>query len=412
MQGTRWGWKLGAAVAASALLAACGASSSPAKPSGAAAPSGAKGAPIKVGLLTPLTGTYALFGKVGLDGVELAIDQANAQGGIHGHPVQLLWKDYQSSSSQAVTDFYSLAGNGVIAVLGPLDSPAGEAVEPVAERLGIPTIAEVSDPIVVLPAKPDFFSVVPLPQYFSTPLVQWFQYKGYKKLAIAYDTTDAWAFDGAKAMEQQAQKAGMQVVGTYPFEITTNDFGPMLAKLQSSGAQVFAVWGTGNAEVILTKQFASLGLNKHIQLVMNATEASPAYTGPAGAAANGVVLDGPVVLLSQYLPASSPFKQGLDAFTQAYTKKFGEAPQIVSIQSYALAQILLQALRQAPTLTPAGVDAALNHMNVETVDGRFTFAPNQHGSVSDPNQIAVLRIENGQFVPTQWEKQRFNQLGQ
>ncbi|MBX5468201.1 MAG: ABC transporter substrate-binding protein [Firmicutes bacterium] len=99
-------------------------------------------------------------------------------GGIKGHPIQLVWKDYQSSSSQAVTDFCSLAGDGVVALLRPLDSPADEAMEPVAERLGPPTVAEVSDLVVVVPAKPDFFWVMALPQYWSTPLVQRFQYTG------------------------------------------------------------------------------------------------------------------------------------------------------------------------------------------------------------------------------------------
>ncbi|MBX5466088.1 MAG: ABC transporter substrate-binding protein [Firmicutes bacterium] len=405
-----------AAVAATVtvLAAACGSGASAPGKSGSSAPAstaaGGGAAPIKIALITPLTGPSAFLGKGDLQGLTLAVDAVNAHGGIDGHPVQLIVKDYGTSSNQAITDLYAVNGQGVLAIMGPVDSAVAEAFAPVANRLQIPVLLPSDDAKVVTPAQPYIFEDVPLPKYWALPLVQWMKYKGIKRFAVAYDTTNPFGVDGVPAMIQDAKAAGIQVVAQYPFQVSTTDFTPMLANLKQTNAQAFSVWGAGPAEVILTKQFAAAGLNKQMQLLMGGTQCLSQYVQPAGPAANGVVLDCNDADLGTQLPNTTPFTQMVLAFAKAYQQKYGGQPPQFAVDAYAGGQLLFAAMKAAHPLTRANVAAALNHLSLLTVDGSYHYTPTQHGSVSDVNNIAVVRIENGQFVPTNFEKQRFAEL--
>ena len=64
--------------------------------------------PITIGALLPLTGPGSITGNLERDGIQFAVDQANAKGGIDGHVVQLLVLDHQAKPAQAVMDYRQL----------------------------------------------------------------------------------------------------------------------------------------------------------------------------------------------------------------------------------------------------------------------------------------------------------------
>ncbi|HEU0292006.1 MAG TPA: ABC transporter substrate-binding protein, partial [Anaerolineales bacterium] len=90
---------LGCLVVISLVLSACGAGTTTQAPSGATdAPAAPAGETIKVGALYPLTGDLAKLGEENKDGLQLAIDEINAAGGIAsmgGAKIELVWADSQ-----------------------------------------------------------------------------------------------------------------------------------------------------------------------------------------------------------------------------------------------------------------------------------------------------------------------------
>ena len=97
--------------------------------------------PIKLGLITPLTGPLASYGKAQELVMKLAVEDVNAKGGINGSLLQLDIQDSSTDPGQAVLLFRKFAGEGYFAVLGPMTGTQWETVSPLANRIQMPAIA-------------------------------------------------------------------------------------------------------------------------------------------------------------------------------------------------------------------------------------------------------------------------------
>src|ERR1051326_6871882 len=104
-------------LAAALTAAACaGGASSPTTTT----PSG----PIKIGLLTSLTGNYAPLGTNDKLAAQQMVDAANAKGGVAGHHIALIIEDAQSNPSQTIISYNKRIDEGVVAIEGPPQSTA------------------------------------------------------------------------------------------------------------------------------------------------------------------------------------------------------------------------------------------------------------------------------------------------
>ena len=92
--------------------------------------------PVKLGLITPLTGPLASYGKAQELVMKLAVEDVNAKGGINGSPLQLDVQDSSTDPGQAVLLFRKFAGEGYFAVLGPMTGNNGRpsALWPIASK--------------------------------------------------------------------------------------------------------------------------------------------------------------------------------------------------------------------------------------------------------------------------------------
>lgn len=85
-------------------LAACGDSAAPAAEGG----EGSSGEPIVIGVISPNTGALAAYGNGIVTGVDLAVEEINAAGGILGRPVEVIKTDDQSDPTECLNAFNSL----------------------------------------------------------------------------------------------------------------------------------------------------------------------------------------------------------------------------------------------------------------------------------------------------------------
>src|SRR5205823_8929856 len=91
--------------------------------------------PIKIGVVTPLSGTYAPIGKQVRWGAELAIKEINAAGGVNGRPFELLFEDEEANPPVAVRKAEKLLQQDKVDLLtGTVNSGSTLAVGQVAER--------------------------------------------------------------------------------------------------------------------------------------------------------------------------------------------------------------------------------------------------------------------------------------
>jgi branched-chain amino acid transport system substrate-binding protein len=113
----------------------------------------AEPAPVKLGILQPVTGALAQDGELGRYGAQLAIDEINAAGGLPalgGARIQMVFGDARSNPEAATQEVERMQGEGVAAIVGGFASPICLAASQAASRYNLPYIVDVgvSDQII------------------------------------------------------------------------------------------------------------------------------------------------------------------------------------------------------------------------------------------------------------------------
>jgi branched-chain amino acid transport system substrate-binding protein len=123
-----------------------------------------------------------------------------------------------------------------------------------------------------------------------------------------------------------------------------------------------------------------------------------------------MIVDGNDADLGAGLPAGSAFTKVANGLITPFEAKYHTQPPQFAVDAYAGAQVLFAALSKASAVTGPAVNDALSNLNVLTADGAYSFSAQNHGGISNMNNIAVMQIQNGTFVATSWEKARLGQL--
>jgi branched-chain amino acid transport system substrate-binding protein len=118
--------------------------------------------PIKIGWISSLTGALSSAALAENQGVQLAVDEINKNGGILGRPIELLTRDTSGDPTKAVNFAQQLAfSDKVHVVIGPVNSGEGLAAIPILARAGVPNIVIGSIDELIDPQKyPRAFRVI------------------------------------------------------------------------------------------------------------------------------------------------------------------------------------------------------------------------------------------------------------
>ena len=96
--------------------------------------------PIKIGAAGPYTGDVSKIGLDGLNAIKMAVEEANAAGGIHGRMIEIVEADDGADPSKAILVAEKLAmDRAVIGVVGPMNSATVQAALPTYQGLALPS---------------------------------------------------------------------------------------------------------------------------------------------------------------------------------------------------------------------------------------------------------------------------------
>jgi len=188
------------------------------------------GGTIKIGLLSPLSGAVPTFGLSTQEGVQMAVKEWNAKGGILGKQIELIVADSQCSADPAVNAANKLIDqDGVKFIIGEVCSSASI---PVAEIVNGKKIVQISptstNPAVTVDGngvtRPFTFRACFIDPFQGLVMAKFAQGKGYKTAFIMYDQGNDYVRGLAEAFETSFTEMGGQIVGkeTYVKEDTTS----------------------------------------------------------------------------------------------------------------------------------------------------------------------------------------------
>ena len=275
---------------------------------------------IKIGLLAPITGSYASEGQGMKQVLELLTADVNAKGGILGKKVTLITEDDGSDPRTAALAAQRLISQGVVAVIGTYGSSVTEPTQGIFDESGIVQIANGATAIrLTEKGLKLFFRTCPRDDEQAKVAAQTIAKLGYKKIAILHDNS-TYAKGLAEETRGLLQKQpGAQIVFFDALTPGERDYSTILTKLKQAQPDVVFFTGYYNEAGLLLRQKKEMGFNV------------PFIGGDATNNTDLVKIAGVAAAAGFYF-ISAPLPQDLPtakAFLDEFKKKYGAEPNSI-----------------------------------------------------------------------------------
>jgi branched-chain amino acid transport system substrate-binding protein len=350
---------------------------------------------IRIGEVDPLSGHLAQHGTEIHQGILLAVEQANAKGGVAGRRLELISRDDQSKPVVALNQAQDLIIREKVVGLvgGYVDSLVGPVSE-LAARYQVPYVASASLQRGLTAKKnPYFFRISRLDgivQPVCRFLVETFR---ARRAGILYLSTPG-ATEFADSLKSSLEQKGVSVPIQEKFRPGWPDFSMLLLKVNQAGVDILVSGGFFADNLIMVRQLQErpLGLKGFLAPWGVAYES---FLRELGGAANGLF---GTCAWNPGITWPGTEKMSKD-FTDEFRKRFGEEPNSTSMHGYTSARAMLAAMASVlqgnGTLTGEAVSKALAGLDITLPMGRLAF--DDHG---DPRyyQNVVVQIQNQKMV--------------
>ncbi len=247
---------------------------------------------LKIGWIGPLSGWGTFGGTAIMRGTALAIDHINAEGGVHGHKLELVPRDSAAKPEQAITVARELIDREkVYALIGKFDSSSAKALNPVIHEAGIPMMLSIAAATenIEYDRDPNFmFRTSGADHYIAQFLVD-FAIKefGAKKIAIGYEDT-GYGFGGRADITKALKAKGMEPVAKVKFSRSDTDMTAQAQVIKRSAADAVILYSIAKADAMMIRSLHKVGADTIVICAWAAS--SPALPKFAGPLANGITV--------------------------------------------------------------------------------------------------------------------------
>lgn len=349
----------------------------------------AQSGPIKIGVVTPLSGTYTPIGEQVKMGLDLAAKEINATGGINGRKVDLIYEDEEANPAVATQKAEKLFQVEKVDFLtGTVNSGSTLAVGQLAERNNklIATTVSFADSITGDKCSPNVFRVNARAGMQSAALAAWVD-KEIPKANIFFIGPDyEMGRSTVSAFKKASTEKGAKDAGEVFAPLDNKDYSPYFGQVRAAKPNVIYTSVAGNDTVRLFTQMDEYGVNKGVTVVGASGTVTSQNMGAIGKSANGFVTG---VGYSPKLdnPANKKF---VADFQKAYNK----LPDLYGADSYGLLYFYKAAVEKAKSTDTDKVRTAMNDLSWQTPQGVKKMRAGDHQAMQD---MFAVRVENGEF---------------
>lgn len=341
---------------------------------------------VQVGAILPLTGSASLLGQGVRQGLELAVDELNAKGGIDGKSVTLIVEDSENDPKKGISAFHKMTATAhPMAIIAEMSS-VSKALAPLAERAQTVLFATVT-------ASHDLTSMNSwiFRNYYSTrtqgeAVAGFLARDEHVKIVGILHLTDDYGVTGKTELIAALAKHGISKVATEGYAKDATDIRAQVTKLLTANVDAMCVIAYDEALAVAFQQLRELGYQG--KLCTYTGLANPKVLTQAGAAAEGAY-----VAMADYDPLHP--KPGVqEAFIRSYQTKYGEAPSHYPAFGYDTLMTIARAAKGASS--SAEVRRHLDgHEPFEGVMGLIAISPKRE--VEFPQAVRV--VSKGKLVP-------------
>jgi branched-chain amino acid transport system substrate-binding protein len=367
---------------------------------GAGAGSSAPRGDVWLAEISPLTGALSFVGVDNRQGVDAAVKEINAAGGINGRRVRVQVFDDGSNPSQAVSHMNKITGDKkFLGVIGSGFSSSGLAVAPIVEREKLPYISMASSAAQVTPAKPYYYMTTATSRLFAYAMAFELRKRGIKRIALMADN-GGFGREGVRNVDELSRRFGFQVVERIIFPLTSTTFQAELTRVKNSNAQALWLWNATTLAVTITKEAKQLGLRQ--RLVLTGGNASPLYLSPGCPQNANALIDSYLGPVAKYLPRRNPSR----ALALRLDRALGKQGSTFNYDGYTGVRMFRTAMLRGG-FSRDGINNALETKMRGFVGpgGRYYYSAQNHSGLGLKSMV-VSRIARCRMVPVQNLKTR------
>ena len=343
---------------------------------------------VAIGQVSPLTGPQAHLGKDNENGARLALDEINAAGlTLAGKKVVLELKseDDAADPKTATTVAQKLADEGVVGMIGHLNSGATIPASKIYSDNGIPQISPSATAVAYTASGyKTAYRVMTNDAQQGSVLGNFAVTKlGAKKIAIIDDRT-AYGQGLADEVEKAAKAAGGEVVAREYTSDRATDFMAILTSIKGKAPDLVFFGGMDPQAAPMMKQMKQLGMSA--RFLGGDGAQTPKFIELAGADAEGALASNPGLPLDA-MPGGAAFKSKFEA-------KYGKI-QNYSPYAYDAMYVLIDAMKRADSSDPAKYLAELPKTDYQGVTGRIRF--DAKGDITG-GAVTLYQVKDGKWV--------------
>lgn len=319
--------------------------------------------PIKIGYLGPLTGEAATYGMDTLNGVKIAVEDINAEGGINGRKIEIIAEDGRCTGTDAAGAAQKLIHvDKVHVIVGGGCSGETLAAAPIAEAAKVPMMSPLSSSPDVTKAGDFIFRDYPNDALKTKAMANYFKEKGYTRIVTIAENTDfTMGFRNSLHENVEAEHFVLDEV----VEPGRKDYRSLLTRLKGKEFDVFFPNGQTSATVAaMIEQFREQGFMQ--PMVSHDVAQDKSLFDLAPKASKGMLAIG------------VPEVSAGTAFGSKFTSKFGDAQASLAFAAHAhdAMRVLAAAMKDVGTDGEKIRDYLYALRGHDGVVGRFRFDKN------------------------------------
>jgi len=373
-----------AIVLGGAVLAGCGNQDPNKDPARAAA----NAKEWKVGAYLSLSGQDTQFGIDTKEGIELAVEEINAAGGVKGKPIKVVFVDDKSKPEETTNVVTQLVERDkVMAIIGEVASSRSKLGGIIANKKKIPMITPSSTHPDITKIGPFVFRVCFTDDVQGRAGAEFVvKTLGKKNLGLLFASDDLYSSGLAKEFKDAAQKLGATIVVEKSFLKTETNFTTYITEIKDKNPEIIYAPIYYNAMVPIARQAKAAGV------------AGSMFVGGDGWDAEELVrdagdeIDG-AYFTNHYAP-DVPWPNS-KAFVEKYKAKFKRDPSSVAAQGYDSAKLLAEAIGRSAADTPDAIREAIGATkNFQGATGTITI--NAERNADKP--VVIVQIKGKKFT--------------
>lgn len=342
---------------------------------------------LRLGLAVPQTGTSAAGGEIVENGVQMAVDEINAAGGIDGKwMIELIIEDNQNDPSTSVNCMEKLCNqDNVDVAISATASSCCLADMEVTREAKVPELAPASTAASLTEQGNEYFfrtavtdssNVVCLYDYLTKNM-------GGSRIAVLYESND-FGNGGYQLLQDYAGEYGVEIIDAQAYNVGDVDFSVQLTQIKEEAPDAIFVWGHYEEVTIMCKQMAQY----EVDIPMMGT----GYNSPYLTEMGGEYVEG--IMLSTCYTTADP-DEAVQAFDKKYMELFGAAYDQNAPQSYDTVYMIADAVTRAQSTDSEAIQKALTEMkDFDGLTGVMNFDETNNVSKT----CKMVKIENGEQV--------------